>query len=174
MFSRLDPKTQWDIWTTPEVSEPGGVAQRPTLYLQTEFNEHDGVLSPDGRWMAYSSDQSGRWEVYVGEFPPRGARGTPVSNNGGNWPQWRRDGRELFYRAADQRLMAVTVRTDAGFSASAPRALFTLRTRKGGARTERVYAASTDGQRFLVNVTREDAPSPVSVFLNWPATLPKR
>jgi hypothetical protein len=90
------------------------------------------------------------------------------------WPEWRRDGKEIFYRSPDQTLMAVEVTGGASFSAREPRALFKLRTKGRGARNERSFAAASDGQRFLVNVTRDAAPSLVSVFLNWPATLPQR
>ena len=172
VFARRDAKMQWDVWTMPEVREPGEVAQPATLYLQTEFNEHDGVLSPDGKWMAYSSDQSGRWEVYVDAFPERRARGEQVSAGGGMWPEWRRDGKELFYRSADQTLMAVAVSSFSDFSAGPARALFKLRINDRGVRSDRPFAAARDGQRFLVNVTREAVPSSVSVVLNWPAARP--
>jgi hypothetical protein len=119
--------------------------------------------------MAYSSDQPGRLEVYVDAFPTRGVRATPVSTSGGRWPRWRRDGRELFYLASDHTLMAVPVQTNAGFNAGAPRRLFTLRMKEGGARSDITYAPASDGQRFLVNVTRETAPAPISVVINWPA-----
>jgi hypothetical protein len=93
----------------------------------------------------------------------------PVSNSGGRWPEWRRDGKELFYLSADRTLMSVSVGTDTRFSAGLPRALFAVPMKDGGARNERTYAASSDGQRFLVNVTHDAPAPPVSVFLNWPA-----
>jgi Tol biopolymer transport system component len=171
VFGRRGQKTLWDVWTMPAPQPPGGEAGSPVLYLQTEFNEHDGVLSPDGRWMAYSSDQSGRLEVYVDAFPTRGAQAIPISTNGGRWPQWRRDGRELFYLASDRTLMAVPVQTKGGFTAGDPQSLFTLQMQEGGPRNNITYAPASDGRRFLVNVTRETAAPPVSVFLNWPAAL---
>ena len=170
VFGREDPKTQWDLWTMPETGTPADATTAPALYLQTEFNEHEGVLSPDGRWMAYTSDQSGRQEVYVDAFPRR-VRRTPVSTTGGKWPQWGRGGKELFYLSLDQTLMAVTVQTSTGFEASAPRALFKLQMRDRGAPSDRTYSPARDGQRFLVNVSPEAAPSPISVLLNWPAAL---
>jgi eukaryotic-like serine/threonine-protein kinase len=169
VLARLDAKTQWDLWTTPGLEVAGGRLQTPAPYLRSAFNEHDGVLSPDGRWMAYTSDQSGRSEVYVSTFPTHGPRGMPVSNSGGRWPEWRRDGKELFYLSADHTLMSVSVGTDTRFSAGLPRALFAVPMKDGGARNERTYAASSDGQRFLVNVTHDAPAPPVSVFLNWPA-----
>ncbi|HXW06407.1 MAG TPA: protein kinase [Vicinamibacterales bacterium] len=171
VFGSRGQKTLWDVWTMPAPQLPGGEAGAPALYLRTQFNEHDGVLSPDGRWMAYSSDQSGRLEVYVDAFPTRGAGFIPISTSGGRWPQWRRDERELFYLASDHTLMAVPVQTNGGFTAGAPRGLFKLQMKEGGARNEITYAPASDGQRFLVNVTREAAAPPISVFLNWPAAL---
>ena len=171
VYGRLDAKNQWDLWTTPGTLAPGGKAGSPSLYLRSPFNEHEGTLSPDGRWMAYSSDQSGRWEVYVAAFPTHGPRATPVSTDGGRWPRWRRNGRELFYVSADRRLMSVTVRTGAVFTADVPRPLFTLRSKEGGAPSDRPYEPAGDGQRFLVNVALETVSPPISVFLNWPAAL---
>src|SRR5215510_6623405 len=93
-------------------------------FLQTEFNEAGGRLSPNGLWMAYSSDESGRTEVYVRSFP-ESARKRQISSNGGSAPQWRRDGRELFYVAADETLMAAQVQTHSSiFDASTPQSLF--------------------------------------------------
>jgi Tol biopolymer transport system component len=171
VFGSRGQKTLWDVWTMPAPQLPGGEAGSPVLYLQTEFNEHDGVLSPNGRWMAYSSDQSGRLQVYVDAFPTRGTKATPISTDGGRWPRWRRDGKELFYLASDHTLMAVPVQTNDGFTAGAPRGLFKLQMKEGGARNEITYAPASDGRRFLVNVTRETAAPPVSVFLNWPTAL---
>ena len=109
VYGSLDPKTQWDVWTMPSTASRTGAERTPVPYLRTAFNEHQGRLSPDGRWMAYVSDESGRWEVSVGAFPTHGARGMRISTDGGLQPQWRHDGRELFYLAPDQMLMAVTV-----------------------------------------------------------------
>ena len=171
VFARQDPKTQWDLYTMPETGAPVDAKQTPVPYLRTEFNEHEGVLSPDGRWMAYTSDQSGRWEVYVGAFPQVGVRGKPVSSTGGKWPKWRRDGQELFYVAPDQTLMAVTVETNDELKMSAPSPLFKLQIKDGAPRSDWAYAPARNGQRFLVNVSPEAAPSPISVLLNWPAAL---
>ena len=105
---------------------PAGGERRPVLYLQTQFNEHHGHFSADGRWMAYSSDESGRWEVYVRAFPSEGARGQ-ISRDGGVEPRWGRDGKELFYVSPDGTLMTVAVQPAGAFQASAPRALFKTR-----------------------------------------------
>ena len=169
VFARQDPKTQWDLWTTPDAPRPVDASKTPVLYLRTEFDEHDGVLSPDGRWMAYTSNQSGRSEVYIGAFPQQGVRPTPVSTAGGRWPQWRRDGQELFYVSSDRTLMAVAVQTNPGLTVGATRALFKLEGKDSGPRNERPYSPTRDGQRFLVTISPEAPPAPVSVLLNWPA-----
>jgi Tol biopolymer transport system component len=172
VLARQDPKTQWDLWSMVETGTPADATKTPVPYLRTEFNEHEGALSPDGRWMAYTSDQSGQSEVYVGAFPHQGARGTQVSTTGGIWPQWRRDGKELFFASPRfQTLMAVTVQTSTGLTVSAPRTLFKLQIKAGMGRAERGYSPARDGQRFLVNVSLDAPPPPISVILNWPALV---
>jgi protease II len=144
--------------------------RKPIPFLQTEFNEGQGQFSPDGRWMAYASDESGRREVYVQTFPASGGK-WQISADGGAYPRWRRDGKELFYIAAGQKLMAVVVQTDPTFQAGRPQALFEPRFFQPII----PYTVSTDGQRFLVNTPiEEDNSSPVTVVLNWTAELKKR
>ena len=99
----VDPKMRADIWLLPLSGN-----RQPAPFLQTSFHEYHARISPDGRWMAYVSNESGRDEVYVTRFP-RAAGKWPVSSNGGNSPVWRRDSRELFYHAHDGQLMAVSV-----------------------------------------------------------------
>ena len=102
VYTGSDPRTKLDLWTLT-------VADRtPIPFLRTPFNEMHGQVSPDGRWLAYASDESGTWEVYVQTFPVPGAKRT-ISVGGGAEPQWRRDGRELYYLAPDGTLMAVPV-----------------------------------------------------------------
>jgi hypothetical protein len=139
-------------------------------FLQTPYNEARANLAPNGRWVAYESDESGRKEVYVQSFPASGAK-WQVSVGGGSQPRFRRDGKELFYLGADRRLMAVEVKTEAAtFASGAPRALFETRISKGEDRPGDQYAVTADGQRFLVNtVAAEGADSPVTVVLNWAA-----
>jgi hypothetical protein len=139
--------------------------------LHSEFNEFHAHFSPDGRWFAYSSTESGKPEVYVQSFPPAGGK-WQVSTNGGAQPQWRRDGKELFYVAPDRKLMAVDVRLGSSFEMGTPVALF--QTQVSGFTSPNRYAASADGQRFLINSTVQDAsPTPITVILNWAATLRK-
>jgi Tol biopolymer transport system component/predicted Ser/Thr protein kinase len=164
-YESQDPKTGTDLWMLPLFGD-----RKPFPLLQTEFNEGQGQFSPDGRWMAYVSDESGKREVYVQTFPASGGK-WQISDAGGAYPRWRRDGKELFYVTAGQKLMAVTVQTDSTFQAGRPHALFEPRFFQPVI----PYAVSADGQRFLVNTPlEEDNSSPVTVVLNWTAELKKR
>jgi Tol biopolymer transport system component len=141
---------------------------------RTEFVGQQGQLSPDGRWIAYVSNETGQSEVYVRPFssvePKR-----RISADGGVEPQWRRDGKEIFYLAPDRRLMAVDVHGNGKFTAGAPSPLFVSRAQASTAfivgRNE--YDVSADGQRFLFNVPIEGASSPITVVVNWPVALPR-
>lgn len=140
-----------------------------TVYLETTFNEGNARLSPDGRWVAYTSNQSGRSEVYVQAFPGPSGR-SQVSTDGGTEPVWARSGRELFYREGDK-MMAVAVESGPAFKAAAPRVLFSGRyaTVVWG---EANYDVSPDGQRFLM--LRSEAQPPATelhLVVNWFAEL---
>ena len=111
---------------------PSPAIGSPTPFLQTRFNEAHARISPDGRWMAYASNESGRVGVYVTRFPEPGGK-WQVSTNGGSFPVWRRDSRELFYRAADGKLMAVPVGPGSDFAPGAPIPLFEPRARRSAA-----------------------------------------
>jgi Tol biopolymer transport system component len=164
-YEKQDPRTGLDLWLLPLFGD-----RKPILYLQTEFNEGQGQFSPDGRWMAYASDESGRREVYVQTFPASGGK-WQISTAGGTYPRWRRDGKELFYIAADQKLMAVAVQTDSTLQAGRPQALFEPRFFLPVI----PYTVLPDGQRFLVNTPlEEDNSSPMTVVLNWMAELKKK
>jgi Tol biopolymer transport system component/predicted Ser/Thr protein kinase len=126
-------------------------------------------FSPDGRWIAYASNESGRFDVYVRPFPS-GAGTWQISTAGGGFPAWRRDGKELFFVSLDSRMMAVPVEADAKFHAGAPVALFPVHILGGGTN----YDVSADGQRFLVRSPVSDVASPpLDLFVHWPALLPK-
>jgi len=142
--------------------------------LQTPANESRGVFSPNGRWIAYESDESGKKEIYVQTFPASGAK-WQISVSGGSQPRWRRDGKELFFLGGDRKVTAVEVNIDApGFVHGAPRALFETRISKGDERPGNQYVVSADGQHFLVNtVAEEGAYTPINVVLNWTAALKK-
>jgi hypothetical protein len=134
----------------------GGV---PFDLATTPFAEFDARFSPDSRWVAFVSTETGRPEVYVQAFPGTGPK-RQVSEGGGTRPRWRRDASELFYLSADGRLMSVPiVRQGTNIETATPRALFALKSTSG-------YEASPDGQRFLVTAVVSEA-SPISVILNW-------
>jgi eukaryotic-like serine/threonine-protein kinase len=147
----------------------------PKFVSQTEFLEADGRLSPDGRWLAYTSNESGAWDVYVQAFPSFD-RKWRVSPDGGWRPRWRADGKELFYVAPDQRLMAVPITTGSSFAAGIPSPLFQLHMMSMPPMYNRQeYAAAAKGDRFLVNTVAEPPlPSPVTVVLNFDAALNNR
>ncbi len=164
-YSVYNEKTLLDIWALPTFGD-----RKPIPVVVGPFSEEQPMFSPDGRFVAYVSDESGRDEIYVQSFRP----GTPsakwqVSNAGGREPSWRRDGKELFYRSVDQ-LMAVEIRTAGEFQAGIPKALFTAQVLQGGGRNH--YSPSPDGQRFvfLTRLGRE-ALGPTNVVLNWPASI---
>src|SRR5262249_36553094 len=133
-----------------------------------------GRLSPNGRWIAYISDESSRMEVYVRLFPPT-ARSWKVSTDGGAQPAWRGDGKELFYVTTDGKMMAVSVNPMAPeFDAGVPHALFDARTPEISAPYPWYYAVTKDGQRFLVNtVNPTSSDVPLTVLLNWDAAIKK-
>jgi serine/threonine protein kinase len=164
VFHTPGPKTGWDVWVVPMTGE-----RKAVTFAQTEFSEVQGQLSPDGRWMAYASDESGTMEVYVQPFPASGGK-WQVSTGGGSQPRWRRDGKELFYISADKRLMAVEVKTEGTFEAGVPKALFSTRFLPAAAPYQHSYAVASDGQRFLVTRLVEEEPAiPITVVMNWTA-----
>jgi Tol biopolymer transport system component len=169
LYSIGDPNSEGRaMWVLPLVRNP-----KPFPVVQTKFNAEDGQFSPDGEWIAYTSDESGRPEVYIQPFPGPGAR-SQMSTNGGGMARWRRDGKEIFYIALDGRLIAVPIRSpsngQAALDAGAPIPLFT--TRIGGpvqANSRQQYMVSADGQRFLMNTVAEENAAPITVILNWKA-----
>jgi serine/threonine protein kinase len=154
-----------DIWILPLTEEA-----RPRAFLQTRYAEFDGSFSPDGRWIAYTSQESGRSEVYVVPFPGPGGK-RQVSTAGGGSARWRRDGSELFYIDADDRLIAVAVDgRGEGFEIGGAKPLFVIR--RGGDRW--VYDVSPDGQRILVNAAEDQTSAPITVVANWQSALRAR
>jgi len=155
-------KTGFDLWALPLVGE-----RKPFPVVQTVFEERDGQFSPDGKWVAYQSNESGRVEIYVRPFPDPGPS-QQVSPNGGAQVRWARDGRELFYIGLDGRLMAVPVLMGSGkLETGTPAPLFA--THVGGALQATIrqqYMVSPDGQRFLMNNVQETT-LPITVIVNW-------
>jgi dipeptidyl aminopeptidase/acylaminoacyl peptidase len=163
VFDSHDPKTSWDLWVLP-----AGRTGSAMPFLQTEFAERHGRLSPDGRWMAYVSNESGVNEVYVRPFPDSSGGKWKVSTAGGGVPRWRRDGKELFYLAGPK-LMSVFVQPGSIFAASASQLLFETRASRTG---EWSYDVAPDGQRFVINLAiDESVPPPVTIILNWTGGL---
>jgi Tol biopolymer transport system component len=156
-----DPATGFDVWALPS-----GGDRKPRAVVRTPFAEQYPRLSPDGRWLAYTSNESGRSEVLVQSFPEPAGR-TQISTNGGIEPVWSRDGRELFYLNGDA-MMAVEIRTSPTFTAGSPRKLFEGRyvPSPNGVSS---YDVSQDGQRFLrVQPLHPDPPTDqIQVTLNW-------
>ena len=140
------------------------------------INKVQGQVSPDGRWLAYASNESGRYEVFVQSFPNAGGK-WQISKDGAVHPRWRGDSKELFYYAADGRLMAVPIKGDTALDVGAAVPLFTARMLGGPVVTlglKQQYDVTRDGQRFLLNsLTEESAPSPITVVLNWTSALKK-
>jgi serine/threonine protein kinase/Tol biopolymer transport system component len=154
-----------DLWVLPLDGD-----RKPLPFLQTPFWDGPARFSPNGRWIAYGSNESGRNEVYVAPFPRREGK-WQISTAGGYLPRWRRDGKELFWLAPDGKLMAATVHGEgSAFAVDEVRPLFD--TRLGGLRY--AYDVSPDGQRFLVNTIVEDAQAaPITLVVNWPALMKK-
>jgi Tol biopolymer transport system component len=140
--------------------------ERP--FLATPFQEWSPQFSPDGRWIAYTSDESGKPEVYVRPLADSSGK-WQISSGGGAYPRWRRDGREIFYIAPDKTLMAVEVQTGSAFEAGAPKPLF--RTQIRSTDTGSQYDVSADGQRFLINTIVPEEQSAITVVQNWTAGL---
>jgi eukaryotic-like serine/threonine-protein kinase len=157
-----------DLWfaTIPEL--------KTTLFLKAPSVARNGQFSPDGKWVAYASNETGRWEIYVTSFPE--ARGKwQVSTGGGEQPRWRGDGKELFYLSSDAKMMAAPVTTGSNFDAGTPVALFQATPREPVPLYDLfAYDVTRDGQRFLILTQLKQAEtSPMSIVLNWTAKLNK-
>jgi eukaryotic-like serine/threonine-protein kinase len=166
IYIKLSQKTKTDLWVLPMTGD-----RKPIPFLQSPFNEDHPRFSPDGHFVAYTSDESGKFEVYVQTFPTSGGKWL-VSANGGAQPRWRRDGKELFYIAPDMKLMAVDVKADGStFTVGVPEVLFQTHV-ISYPNPRNVYDVSGDGQRFLIITPPEETPStPVTVVANWTADL---
>jgi Tol biopolymer transport system component len=174
LYAADSGETGTDLWVLPL-----GDHKKPVPFLRTKANEFDGHFSPDGRWVAYGTDESGRPEVYVRPFLPD-ASGEAISDAGNKWlisnsggysPMWREDGKELYYIALGRKLMAVDVTTRPDFHAGVPKLLFQLPPDTGGNGN---WAPSPDGKRFLFKVPKAPGGEmPFTVVLNWQAGLKK-
>src|SRR5262245_1582882 len=166
IYTQTDPKTKADVWVLPV---NGSGEAKPSPVLQSGANETSARLSPDGRWLAYASDASGRNEVYVQSLPEGGGKRQGQTGRGSR-ALWRRDWRELFYYAADGKLMSASVRSGESLEVGAPVPLFEFRA--GTLPGFTPYAVTGDGQRFLINAVVETEPNaPLTVWVNWAAGL---
>jgi len=162
VFRVFDSVTKGDIWLLPMTGDP-----KPELYLKTPYEENAGPVSPDGRWLAYTSNESGSEEVYVQSFPKPGKK-VRVSGDGGSFPTWSRGGKELIYSTRDDDLVAVPIEAGAECRPGTPRKLFTLSDLVTGGDT------TADGERFLMSTADEAPQREIQLYLNWAAALEKR
>ena len=147
--------------------------RRPAPFLQSPFNKTQAQVSPDGRWIAYTANESGDDQVYVERFPAGGGK-RQVSAAGGVQPRWRADGGELFYLAADQQMMVARVRGGATTEFGAGTALFRTKLVPQGSQSIGMatrYDVTGNGQRFLLSAPPDDPGPPITVVVNWRAAL---
>jgi Tol biopolymer transport system component len=171
LYSSIDPQTNSDLWVLPMTGDT-----KPWAFLKTEFREIYGAFSPDGQWVAYQSDESGRPEVYVRPFVPPGATGTSagaaqqVSTAGGTFPAWERHGKELYYLNPAGEMMAASISvTGSALTAGAPEVLFRTHIFRGGTDVQQgwQYSVAADG-RFLMNTELDDDVGvPITLIQNW-------
>ena len=165
LYDSVSAKGGVDIWALPLEG------RKAFEVVQTQFNERLGQFSPDGKWIAYQSDKTGRFEIYVQPFPGTGGD-VPVSTDGGTQVRWNPRGTELFYVAADDRLMAVPIRVPANATTvEVGKPLWMSGTNMGGAiptANRHAYMVAPDGQSFVINSGPEDASAlPITVIQNW-------
>jgi Tol biopolymer transport system component len=168
-----------DLWTLPLFGD-----RKPTPYLASAFDEALPALSPNGRWLAYVSNESGAYQVIVQSFPDPSQGKWQISTNGGTFPRWRRDGRELYYVGADARMTAVSVVTDPTFVVQKSTPLFMTAfalptSGRVGVLVDDPYDVTPDGQHFVMSMPLNSAPatsnvSPITVIVNWQAALGAR
>ena len=163
LYDELDPKLGSDVWAVPLDGD-----RKPFAIVRTEFNEGQEQFSPDGRWIAYQSDKTGRFEIYLRPFPGPGDD-VRVSIDGGSQARWNPNGQELFYIGADDRLMAVPIKFSKTIEPGVPRGLFGTTVGRPATPAYRPqYLVSADGQSFVMNsAVAEGTASPITVILNW-------
>jgi Tol biopolymer transport system component len=167
IYAKVNPETAADLLALPMDGE-----RKPFAVVQTPANENQGQFSPDGHWVAYTSNESGLSEIYVIPFPPSPSGGRwLVSKGGGVMPRWRRDGKELFYISPDSQMMAVDVATRQVFKSGNPHSLFQTDILDTGIRTGTTsWDIAPDG-RFLI-ISETSTIASITVVLNWPAAQP--
>jgi len=164
-FGDMGTATGFDVFTTPLA---GGAT--PTAVVQGPLTDVEPELSPDQKWIAYGTTETGGYEVFVQPMPPTGAK-WQISTTGGRQPQWRRDGRELYFVTNDRKFYAVDVSPGPTFEFGTPRVLFDIPSNTISVRNS--YVPSKDGRRFLINKLLDSAVPPINVVVNWSATMEK-
>jgi len=170
LFEEINPKTNCDLMILPLAD------QKAYAYLQSEFNEAHAQFSPDGKWIAYVTDETGRSEIYVQRFPIVAGTKRQVSTAGGDQPIWRKDQKELYYLAADGKLMALPIQTNGTFEPGVPTALFDTHFSYNTLTSSEThqYDVTADGQRFMLdNLAKLPGTVPVNVMLNWTSLIKK-
>jgi Tol biopolymer transport system component len=167
LYTDLQEGDALHLWVLPMSGD-----QRPYRFLPGTSADVQGQFSPDGHWVSYSSNESGRWQIYVAPFPGPGGK-YQISAGGGQQPRWPRDGKELFFLSPRRTLMAAPVKTGSTFEFSAPIALYETRAHEPLTAEEFfTYDVSPDGQRFLINANAEQKDiRPVDILLNWSSQL---
>jgi Tol biopolymer transport system component len=164
LVNRLTTKTGWDLWVVPLDGK-----SQPFAFIETPFSDLLPAFSPDGHYVAYMSNETSRYEIYVQQFPGPGGK-WQVSANGGVEPHWSADGKTIYYRAPGAKVMAASVQTGGTFTADVPRPLFEATTQPGQRRNS--YLVTRDGQKFLVlSPLGKEKVAPLTVVLHWPAAL---
>jgi len=159
IFNVFNNNSASDLWT---LSMSGD--RTPRVFLSSKHSEFNGTFSPDGRWVAYQSDASGRYELLVRPFPNRDPPQT-ISRDGGMYPRWRGDGQELFFLSPDGTMMAAGFDATTGFAKGVPQALFPTRLVFGN---NRPYAVDKNGERFLVPIAADPR---VTAVMDWRALV---
>ena len=162
LYRTTDPQTGPDLWALPTT----GPDRKPMLVVNTPFTEQNGQFSPDGHWVAYETNESGRFEIVVQSFPEPAGK-WQLSTQGGRQPRWSADRKELFFIAPDGKMMAVTIaasgsRLEAGKAVP----LFHTRIVSSNFADKAQYAVSRDG-RFLINQAKAESVAPITVIQNW-------
>ena len=166
VFSRMDPTTGLDLWLLPLTE-----SDKPFPLLATSANERQASISPDGRWIAYTSDESSALEVYVQEFPTLGSKRT-LSAGGGVGPLWARGGDELFYLSTDRHLMSVELGAQGPRAPGRPVPLFIPPLAGDVWQARNYYNVAADGKTFLFNAVDDPENIPITVMVNWLTELP--
>jgi len=165
LYGERHPEAGWDLWVLPMEGD-----RTPVPLHRSEYREGSGAFSPDGEWLAYSSDESGRSEIYLESYPSQRRR-RRISTHGGTEPRWRADGRELFYLGPAGELLAVELSGDGNLDPGIPSTLFTLGLAPDAFNN---YDVSADGQRFVVITPIPGGADPPTIMVNWQALIEEK